>query len=81
MKIKEISRRTMHVIRETRRFFDELLECIVLRQANFDRRVIKRYLNLETPLYKLWWKEHCKSIQKKLDYAAFLRENGIVGNF
>ncbi len=27
----------------------------------------KRYLGIETPVYKLWWKSHAKSMQKKLD--------------
>lgn len=27
----------------------------------------KRYFNIETPVYKLWWAAHAKSMQKKLD--------------
>lgn len=33
----------------------------------FDKKVLKRYFNIETPLYKWWWKEHSASIQRKLD--------------
>jgi len=31
------------------------------------RRVWKRYLGIETPLYKWWWKRHCEYMQQKLD--------------
>lgn len=27
----------------------------------------KRYFNMETPLYKLWWVSHARIMQKKLD--------------
>lgn len=40
---------------------------IVRSQLKFDRFVIKRYLNVETPLYKLWWNAHAKCMQDKLD--------------
>lgn len=33
----------------------------------FDREVLKRHFNLETPLYKLWWKSHVRAMQRKLD--------------
>lgn len=33
----------------------------------FDRNVLKRCFNLETPLYKLWWENNVKYVQKKLD--------------
>lgn len=29
----------------------------------------KRYFGIETPVYKLWWKAHAVSMQKKLDNA------------
>lgn len=32
-----------------------------------DRFIVKRYFNLETPIYKLWWRNHALAIQKKLD--------------
>lgn len=31
------------------------------------RNVWKRYLGIETPVYKLWWKAHAENMQKKLD--------------
>lgn len=31
------------------------------------RNIWKRYFGIETPVYKLWWKEHVKSMQKRLD--------------
>lgn len=27
----------------------------------------KRYFNIETPVYKLWWSSHARIMQKKLD--------------
>lgn len=40
---------------------------IIQAILRFDRRVLKRFLNIETPLYKFWWKNHVEYIQKKLD--------------
>ena len=39
----------------------------------FDRRVIKRYLGVETPLYKAWWREHCEIMQVLLDSKSKAR--------
>lgn len=33
----------------------------------FDRFVLKRYFNLETPLYKFWWRAHMERLQSELD--------------
>lgn len=33
----------------------------------FDKKVLKRYFNIETPLYKIWWNTHALYLQKKLD--------------
>lgn len=47
-----------------------LVEClgfIVRSILKFDKRVLKRYFNIETALYKCWWKAHSEHIQKKLD--------------
>ena len=33
----------------------------------FDRKVLKRYLNIKTPLYKLWWSCHTSAMQLKLN--------------
>ena len=43
------------------------LRVIVRSILKFDRYVLKRYLNIETPLYKLWWSNNVEYIQKKLD--------------
>lgn len=32
-----------------------------------DRKFWKGYVNIETPLYKAWWKRHAAWMQKKLD--------------
>lgn len=32
-----------------------------------DRYVIKRYFGLETPFYKIWWRNHAVVMQRKLD--------------
>lgn len=31
------------------------------------KHIWKRYFGIETPVYRLWWKAHAKSMQKKLD--------------
>lgn len=33
----------------------------------FDRKVLKRYFGIETPLYKFWWRKYAENMQKKLD--------------
>lgn len=35
--------------------------------AWFDRKVVKRYLGLETPMYKLWWKCNMENLQNKIN--------------
>ncbi len=52
-----------------------VLRFVVRSMLSFDRKVVKRFLNLETPLYKLWWSNHVEHIQNKLDIARRLREN------
>ena len=32
-----------------------------------DRYIIKRYLGLETPLYKIWWRDYSERIQDELN--------------
>lgn len=51
-------------------------EKVIKGQLWIDRKIIKRYLQLETPLYRVWHKSHARSMQRKLDlahgnYAAF----------
>lgn len=41
--------------------------------CKFDRFVLKRYLGIETPLYKVWWRRRSESIQRELDYERALR--------
>lgn len=53
-----------------------VLRFVVRTMVKFDRFVVKRYLNIETPLYKLWWSNHVTLVQKKLenerdDYKSF----------
>lgn len=53
--------------------------CIILRWTikktlKFDRKVVKRYLHIETPLYRLWWEQHSANMQKKLDRDRAKRE-------
>lgn len=33
----------------------------------FDRYVLKRYFNIETPVYKYWWKCNVKYVQRKIN--------------
>lgn len=33
------------------------------------KNIWKRYFGIETPVYKMWWKAHSQSMQKKLDRA------------
>lgn len=44
-----------------------ILSAITVAALEFDRHVLKRHLNIETPLYRLWWKYHSESMQRKLD--------------
>lgn len=39
------------------------------------RKVWKRYLGIETPLYRAWHKHHVAYMQKKLDNAHSLYSN------
>lgn len=52
-----------------------IVRFVVRTMLAFDRKVLKRFLNLETPLYKIWWSNHVEYIQKKLNEARILREN------
>lgn len=54
----------------------KFLRFLVRMTLKFDRFVVKRYLNIETPLYKLWWSNHVALVQKRLenerdDYKSF----------
>lgn len=39
----------------------------------FDKRVIKRYLGVETPLYRAWWRRHSADTQRRLNDEAVRR--------
>lgn len=47
----------------------EALRIIVKSLLWVAKNVWKRYFNIETPVYKLWWNTHVKCMQKKLDRA------------
>ena len=44
-----------------------LLSWLIMTILRFDRCVVKRYLNIETPIYKWWWNNRVRLIQFKLD--------------
>lgn len=53
-----------------KKFGDALLWCakkLVRAALRIDRYVVKRYLNIETPLYKFWWALHVRRTQTALD--------------
>lgn len=33
----------------------------------FDRYILKRYLGIETPLYKAWWRRRSEYFQRRLN--------------
>lgn len=46
-----------------------LLKAIIKTLLWLARNVWKPYLRIETPLYKMWWANHRRLMQKKLDNA------------
>lgn len=50
-----------------------MLRFIVRGMLAFDKRVLKRLLSVETPLYRRWWKLHSLSMQRKLDKIHSLK--------
>lgn len=60
-----------NIIGATANFLSEsvlfLFDNTVLALAWMSKKIWKRYLHIETPLYKLWWKEHSKCMQRKID--------------
>lgn len=46
---------------------EKIASKIVRGQLWFDRKFVKRYLGIETPLYKFWWGLHVENTQAKLD--------------
>lgn len=50
-------------------FFDitSAIACAILEALLWMARFVwKRYFGIETPLYRYWWKEHKKYIQKRI---------------
>lgn len=46
-----------------------IIRIIVELSTEFSIRVLKRYLNIETPLYKRYWEKRSEWIQKTIDRA------------
>lgn len=44
-----------------------LLSLILKGIMRFDRYVLKRYLHIETPMYKFWWKNYVRIMQVELN--------------
>lgn len=44
-----------------------VIRVIVRSMLKFDRYILKRYFNIETPLYKFWWNNHTEAMQRKLN--------------
>lgn len=44
-----------------------IVRMVLCNVLKFDKKVLKRYFNIETPLYKVWWDSHALYLQKKLD--------------
>jgi hypothetical protein len=59
----------------------EICTQIILGMLWMDRKVIKRYLQLETPLYRLWWKGHVERMDKRLKRERDKHEMGIAVPF
>lgn len=65
-KMKSIGMRSLHLLCDILVF---MVEKSVKFQLRVDRKVIKRYFQIETPLYRLWHRNHVKYMQRKLDMA------------
>lgn len=58
------SSKIMHLLCDTVML---VIESVVRLMLWTSRKILKKYLNIETPLYKMWWKNNCKRVQKLLD--------------
>lgn len=54
-------------MKKTEKMGQAILKCAVRSILRFDRYVIKAYTGIETPLYKLWWRERATQTQRMLD--------------
>lgn len=50
------------------------LGAVVRSVLRFDRRVIKAYTGIETPLYKLWWRQRAAETRRLLNEERINRE-------
>lgn len=69
--MKQLMNKTLHVIGHVLFICLKWTVKMILR---FDRKVLKRHFNLETPLYKLWWSNHTIAMQEKLDKCHKLKK-------
>lgn len=44
-----------------------IIRKVVRSWLYFDKQVIKRYIGVETPLYKIWWKNNVRLTQRRLN--------------
>jgi hypothetical protein len=44
-----------------------VLKTVVRSTLKFDRYVVKKYVGIETPLYKLWWAYNVQHTQKLIN--------------
>ena len=58
------------------------IRIIVRSMLKFDSYILKRYFNIETPLYKFWWNNHTKVMQRKLNkyYKTISKQHNYVYN-
>lgn len=63
-RISRIANDVLHIACD---FLMAIIRIIIRALLWLARKIWKRYFNIETPLYKLWWEAHTKNMQKKLD--------------
>ena len=67
--MKECKNFALYICGRIKAFLYWTAKKIVRSMFWVDRYVIKRYIGIEMPLYKIWWKSHSESIQKELNLA------------
>lgn len=63
-RVSRIANDILHIVCD---FLMATLRVILKTLLWIAKNIWKRYFNIETPVYKLWWTAHAKSMQKKLD--------------
>ena len=48
-----------------------IFEAAVCAALKFDKKVLKAYLGVETPIYKCWWSANVRRTQKLIDRDHF----------